>query len=662
MRPSLHLDYPARSDKATGRNPMSRSHGGKHSASHQDDFAYQIGGGGAGGGYTKRRHSHRRRRRKRILTVVLVAVLALLLVGGGTAFALVNSAKAVRSDLSTVKKQAATLEKQLSSGDSAGMQSTVASMADTAASMKHETSSLAWKVASLVPVYGQDVKQVRTLCSVFDDLSNNALVPMSKDLSDVSLAAIIGEDGTINVEMLRNVFVSLGKVQPVVERTAKQMDALGETHITQLKKPVEQLDNLLGTLDTAAREAGPLSESLPSMLGVDGPRTYLVIAQNNSEIRATGGFPGSMGPMTVDNGKLSMGEFRGIGQVKRLDRINETADAPAITDEESVIFGTRMVWIPGDAGFTPDFPRFAEIMREHWAANGYGDVDGVIAIDPLFLQEVLKLLGGVTASNGETIDGTNAVKVLLHDIYNRGLKNAEQDAVFSEVAELAFDKITSDLGKAKLSGLIHAVGDGVSNGHLKVWCVESAQESLIRELGCGGEVSTDETAPALGVYFNDVTYSKMSWYLSTSTQIGAASKNPDGSYSYTVSTVMHNNITKGEASENSKYVEGSSGNKRGPDDMLTFVYLYAPAGGSISDLKSTGYFTGAERNFRPAIGELEGKMIERSLNGFDVWFGETQMLAGESVTITYKVTTSPKASTDKLAIQQTPTLQSVAGW
>ena len=289
---------------------MSRSHGGTHSASHQDDFAYQIGGGGAGGGYTKRRHSHRRRRRKRILTVVLIAVLALLLVGGGTAFALVDSAKDVRGDLSTVKKQAATLEKQLSSGDSAGMQSTVASMADTAADMKHETSSLAWKVASLVPVYGQDVKQVRTLCSVFDDLSSNALVPMSRDLSGVSLSSIIGEDGTINVEMLQNIFTSLGKVQPVIERSAKQMDALGEAHIAQLKKPVEQLDNLLGTLDTAAREAGPLSESLPSMLGTDGARTYLVIAQNNSEIRATGGFPGSMGPMTVDNGKLSMGEFQ----------------------------------------------------------------------------------------------------------------------------------------------------------------------------------------------------------------------------------------------------------------------------------------------------------------------------------------------------------------
>lgn len=641
---------------------MSRSHGGKHSASHQDDFAYQIGGGGAGGGYTKRRHSHRRRRRKRILTVVLVAVLALLLVGGGTAFALVNSAKAVRSDLSTVKKQAATLEKQLSSGDSAGMQSTVASMADTAASMKHETSSLAWKVASLVPVYGQDVKQVRTLCSVFDDLSNNALVPMSKDLSDVSLAAIIGEDGTINVEMLRSVFVSLGKVQPVVERTAKQMDALGETHITQLKKPVEQVDDLLGALDTAAREAGPLSESLPSMLGVDGPRTYLVIAPNSAELRAMGGFPGAMGTMVVDGGKLSMGEFHNVSQVKRYRTEEEAVVAPAITDEERVIFGTRLSWIPGDASFDPDFPRFSGLMREHWATNGHGDVDGVVAMDPVFLQEVLKLTGGVTTSEGDTVDGTNAARYLLHDVYNMHEKNAEQDAIFTEVAELAFDKVVADLGKVKPGDLLQVIGKGVAEGRLKLWMVDAAQEELAWKLGCDGGVSADEAHPALGVYFNDATYSKIAWYLSSSTQVGAPTRNQDGSYSYTVTTTVRNNITKNAADSDSRYITGVNPRKRSADDMLTWMYLYPPAGGQISEVKSTGQFAGSEMMARDDAGEFVGEMIERPLDGRGVWFGLTQMQAGESTTVTYKVTTSPKAATDELAIRQTPTLQSIAGW
>ena len=144
--------------------------------------------------------------------------------------------------------------------------------------------------------------------------------------------------------------------------------------------------------------------------------------------------------------------------------------------------------------------------------------------------------------------------------------------------------------------------------------------------------------------------------------MGDASRNPDGSYSYTVSTVVRNNVTKSEADDLSRYVTGSNGDKRSADDMLAFVYLYAPAGGQISDVKSTGYFTGADKQDRPAVGELEGQMIERPLGGFDVWFGLTQMQAGESTTVTYKVTTSSKAATDQLAVEQTPTLQSIAGW
>ena len=47
------------------------------------------------------------------------------------------------------------------------------------------------------------------------------------------------------------------------------------------------------------------------MLGADGPRNYLITAENNSEIRACGGFIGSLGVMNVDNGKISLGDFEG---------------------------------------------------------------------------------------------------------------------------------------------------------------------------------------------------------------------------------------------------------------------------------------------------------------------------------------------------------------
>ena len=52
------------------------------------------------------------------------------------------------------------------------------------------------------------------------------------------------------------------------------------------------------------------------MLGANGQtRTYVVVAQNNSELRATGGFPGSTGLLTGTNGKIELGEFSGISKL-----------------------------------------------------------------------------------------------------------------------------------------------------------------------------------------------------------------------------------------------------------------------------------------------------------------------------------------------------------
>ena len=40
-------------------------------------------------------------------------------------------------------------------------------------------------------------------------------------------------------------------------------------------------------------------------LGADGPRTYLLLAQNNDELRATGGFISGAGHVTIDRGKIT---------------------------------------------------------------------------------------------------------------------------------------------------------------------------------------------------------------------------------------------------------------------------------------------------------------------------------------------------------------------
>ncbi len=84
-----------------------------------------------------------------------------------------------------------------------------------------------------------------------------------------------------------------------------------------------------------------------------GPRTYLVLAQNNAELRATGGIPTAWATLTVDTGKISMSTF---GDPPRNGLFSQDEAASVLTAEERNLFSTKMATDYPDINFTPDFP------------------------------------------------------------------------------------------------------------------------------------------------------------------------------------------------------------------------------------------------------------------------------------------------------------------
>src|SRR5262249_16877387 len=68
---------------------------------------------------------------------------------------------------------------------------------------------------------------------------------------------------------------------------------------------VAGVDRLLALMSLAV-EGGMV---LPELLGAQGTRSYLLIAQNEDELRPTGGFISAAGMLTLEHGKLSSLEF-----------------------------------------------------------------------------------------------------------------------------------------------------------------------------------------------------------------------------------------------------------------------------------------------------------------------------------------------------------------
>ena len=287
-----------------------------------------------------------------------------------------------------------------------------------------------------------------------------------------------------------------------------------------------------------------------------------------------------------------------------------------------------------------------EARHDYWAQAGYGDVDGVIAVDPIFLQRLLALTGGVTAPDGTVVDGSTPPRRFWS---GTALKYGDdpnaQDAYFASVAGLAFGQIMGNLGNADITDLIDVIGQSGADGRLLAWMANEEEQALMGAIGVSGALETDPSEPVLGVYLNDDTYSKISWYASCYTTVGEGVKNADGTTTYDVTTTLLNTITPEEAATAPKYIYGGNEAKRDNSDMLNYVYFVAPAGGTITNLTETN----------GAVFDGYG-FAETTLNGLQFFRTRTHLRSGESAVFTYQVTVSAEA-TESLSVRTTPLAQ-----
>lgn len=605
-------------------------------------------GGNGGNGNGGAPHSSydqqppRKRGRGKLIAGIVGAVLAVIVVVGGVCgFFMLRDYQEINAQVPNLMEEATSLKDAVMAGDGETVRNTAAEIAGQVSDIHNRLEGIPWKLASFVPVVGSDVSTVRTVVAEADRLCQYALIPACDSLGDLNLSNLM-TDGAINVGLLQSLADTLQSVAPVVEQSAETIADLPEPNIGKVREVVTKVQSVFEKANSAVTAINEIAPYLPQMLGADGVRNYLLIAQTNSEVRSTGGLPGSMGVLSIANGNISLGEFEPGAALHHYD-----TPSFGVTDEEVSLFSGVGV-APTSTTLIPDFQRAASILCQIWCDQKGGTLDGAIAIDPVFLQHLLALTGGFTAADGTVVNGDNAARLLLHDAY-QNMETSQTDTFFSSVADMAFDNVLGNLSNISLGSLGQTITDAIDNRQVQVYMTNPDEENAMVQLGCSGNLNSDETAPEVGIYLNDATWSKISWYLSVDTQIGEGTHNADGTTTYHVTTTLKNSLSPNEASTLVEYITGYNPSKRDVTDMLDIVYIFAPAGGSISNMTYTD-----DSGNTAAISEA-------TYNGRQFFTNTAQILGEKQVTYTYDVTVSANA-TEPLGVDTTPTAQSIAGW
>jgi len=162
----------------------------------------------------------------------------------------------------------------------------------------------------------------------------------------------------------------------------------------EIRAKLERLIDLGSEGARLLSQSKPLLEAAPYMLGVDGERTYLVLFQNDKELRPTGGFITAYSIMKVNNGKME--------QVVSSDIYNLDSNyIPQIAAPEPIIKYLKGPYVLSpkmrlrDMNWSPDFKESMDLFTEESEEAGIDGIDGVIAVDTQVVVYILDVLGEI---------------------------------------------------------------------------------------------------------------------------------------------------------------------------------------------------------------------------------------------------------------------------
>ena len=192
-----------------------------------------------------------------------------------------------------------------------------------------------------------------------------------------------------------------------------------------LAAAVRELDDDLAELDELVRTYDDLSAFIPDFLGFNGPRTYLVLAQNNAELLPTGGLISVYGVITIEDGRIvekHFGDAVAYGG-RWLERSGAYIEPPPPLRRYLL---KDVSWNFALSNWSPHFPSAAREAERFFRLAGGPPVDGVIAINVRTIEELLRVTGPVRVESYEVmVSADNALEVI--EEHTRSALEPEQD-------------------------------------------------------------------------------------------------------------------------------------------------------------------------------------------------------------------------------------------
>jgi Protein of unknown function (DUF4012) len=260
---------------------------------------------------------------------------------------------------------------------------------------------------------------------------------------------------------------------------------------------IGQVESVRDAMRTRIDKYGPLldtyvrvSARLPTILGWDGPRRYLVLTQDPAELRPSGGLIGSYGLIAFDKGHITERRFLNVSP---LDEKNNYPFVKPPQELADYLLGPTQSWQLADAGWSPDFPTSAQdALRIYTNESGDARIDGVFAITTHTIDELLKITGPINVPEYDATIASGETTLKVLQLTRAPRKPGEDAKAFLSVFADRLFGVLLALPPGRWGDVIGASGT-IGQEHLLLgWFRDPTDQTFTADGGFGGAIRQDQ--------------------------------------------------------------------------------------------------------------------------------------------------------------------------
>ena len=252
----------------------------------------------------------------------------------------------------------------------------------------------------------------------------------------------------------------------------------------EYRAKIQDIKQVLPLVNDILADSDKFAHIFLELFGHYGPRRYLLLFQNNQEMRATGGFIGSYGLLETENGKIKNLKIEGIYNPDGQLDVDVVPPRPI----QKISAG----WSTHDANWWPDFPTSAEKVEWFYEKTGGPTIDGVIAVTPTVLQKMLEVTGPIEMPKyNKTITAQNFVKEIQQQVevdYDKEENKPKQ--ILADLTPKLFAKFFNESSPERLGKIVKILLDSLREKQILIYFNDLGMEEEVSERGWSGEILT----------------------------------------------------------------------------------------------------------------------------------------------------------------------------